>query len=233
MRTAPVRALPSLDHEAFLTLLSRLPLAAALLVAATSLAPAHLQAQSAATVLPALGDGSELPLGAERKLGDRIALSIYRDEAYLDDAVLSEYLQAVWVPLMHAARARGEMGPELQERFAWQLFLLRDRTVNAFALPGGYLGVHTGLLATVATPDELAAVLGHELSHVTQRHIARLFTQQQKQAPWVMAAMILGVVAASRSPNAGQATLFGGQALAIQGQLNFSRDMEREKLSCP
>ena len=196
--------------------------------------PSPLPAQTAGSglppspSLPALGDGVDLPIATERRLGDRIAASIYRDEAYLDDPVLGDYLQAVWQPLVAAARARGELGPELAERFAWQLFLVRDRSVNAFALPGGYLGVHTGLLASVGSADELAAVLGHELSHVTQRHIARLFTQQQRQAPWVMAAMILGVVAAARSPNAGQAALVGGQALAVQGQLNFSRDMERE-----
>jgi predicted Zn-dependent protease len=218
-----------------LTLLARLPLAAALLVLATSLAPGQrLGAQplpAPASALPALGEGVELPLATERRLGDKIAASIYRDEAYLDDPVLGDYLQAVWQPLMAAARARGELSPELEERFAWKLFLVRDRSVNAFALPGGYLGVHTGLLATVSTPDELAAVLGHELSHVSQRHIARLFTQQQKQAPWVMAAMILGVMAAARSTNGGNlgnAAMVGGQALAMQGQLNFSRDMERE-----
>lgn len=202
-----------------------------MLVAASSLAPGLLMAQSPLASnpnLPALGDGADLPLTSERKLGDRVAASIYRDDAYLDDPVLDDYLQAVWQPLMAAARARGDLGPDLQERFAWELFMVRDRSVNAFALPGGYMGVHTGLLATVHTPDELAAVLGHELSHVTQRHIARLFSQQQRQAPWMMAAMILGLLAASRSANAGQAALVGGQALAIQGQLNFSRDMERE-----
>lgn len=214
-----------------MTLFSRLPLAVALLVAATSLAPAQLQAQGNAptgSALPALGDGADLPLATERKLGDRIAASIYRDEAWLDDPILDDYIQAIWQPLMDAARTRGELSSELQERFAWQLFLVRDRSVNAFALPGGYLGIHTGLIAAVNTPDELAAVLGHELSHVTQRHIARLFNQQQRMAPWMMAAMILGVMAAARSPNVGQAALVGGQALAMQGQLNFSRDMERE-----
>lgn len=210
---------------------ARLPLVAALLGVACGLAPAQALAPTPATqgmALPALGDGVDLPLATERKLGDRIAASIYRDEAYLDDPVLGDYLQAVWQPLMNAARARGDLGPELEERFAWQLFWVRDRSVNAFALPGGYLGIHTGLLAAVGAPDELAAVLGHELSHVTQRHIARLFTQQQRQAPWVMAAMVLGMLAASRSANAGQAAVVGGQALAMQGQLNFSRDMERE-----
>jgi predicted Zn-dependent protease len=167
-------------------------------------------------------------MASERRLGDRIATGIYRDPAWLDDAVLGDYLQAIWQPLVQAALRRGDLSTDLQERFAWQLFLVRDRSVNAFALPGGYLGVHTGLIAAVGSADELAAVLAHELSHVTQRHIARMFTQQQNMAPWMIAAMILGVMAASRSPDAASAAFVGGQAVAAQGQLNFSRDMERE-----
>jgi predicted Zn-dependent protease len=129
---------------------------------------------------------------------------------------------------MAAARARGELSAELDERFAWELFLIRDRSINAFALPGGYFGVHLGLISTVSSADELAAVLAHEMSHVTQRHISRLMTQQSRQAPWMIAAMVLGALAASRHPDAGTAAMVGGQAILAQGQLNFSRDMERE-----
>jgi predicted Zn-dependent protease len=186
------------------------------------------QAPRVGNALPSLGDGLELAAATERRLGDRIAMSIYRDPDYLDDPLLGDYLQAIWAPLMAAARDRGELGPELEDRFAWDLLLVRDRSVNAFALPGGYMGVHTGLIAVVSSADELAAVLAHELSHVTQRHISRLMTKQQQQTPWVIGAMILGALAASKSPDAANAAIVGGQALAVQGQLNFSRDMERE-----
>ena len=186
------------------------------------------QAPRGGNALPSLGDGLELAAATERRLGDRIAMSIYRDPDYLDDPLLGDYLQAIWAPLMAAARDRGELGPELEDRFAWDLLLVRDRSVNAFALPGGYMGVHTGLIAVVSSADELAAVLAHELSHVTQRHISRLMTKQQQQTPWVIGAMILGALAASKSPDAANAAIVGGQALAVQGQLNFSRDMERE-----
>ena len=199
-------------------------LAALLMTFTSAIAPAQSQAPS----LPMLGDGLALTVSSERRLGDRIATSIYRDPAWLDDAVLGDYVQAIWQPLVLAAQARGELTPELQERFAWQIFLVRDRSVNAFALPGGYLGIHTGLIAAVSSPDELAAVLGHELSHVTQRHIARTIGQQQAQMPWLVAAMVLGVMAAGRSGDAAGAAIVGGQAAAAQGQLNFSRDMERE-----
>ncbi|MFN7154988.1 MAG: M48 family metalloprotease [Acidovorax sp.] len=178
--------------------------------------------------LPTLGDSSDLTPSAERRLGDRIIRELYRDPDYIDDPVLSEYVQSLWQPLMAAARTRGELSPELDERFAWEILLGRDRTVNAFALPGGYLGVHLGLIGVVTTRDELASVLAHELSHVTQRHISRLITQQSKQTPLLLGAMILGALAASKNPGATQALVVGGQALAMQNQLNFSRDMERE-----
>lgn len=178
--------------------------------------------------LPSLGDGDSISLSAERQLGDRIARELYRDPDFLEDAVLDEYIQQLWAPLLRAAVARGELSPELQERFAWRILLGRDRSVNAFALPGGYLGVHLGLIAVVSTPDELASVLAHELSHVTQRHIARGMGDQAKMTPWVIGSMILGVLAASKSPQSAQALIVGGQAAAVQTQLSYSRDMERE-----
>lgn len=208
-----------------LGVLARRALSASLLVALTA---THFPAAQAQPRLPTLGDGNELTTSAERKLGDRIIRELYRDPDYIDDAVLLEYVQGIFQSLVAAARARGELSPELDERFAWEILLGRDRTVNAFALPGGYLGVHLGLIGVVASRDELASVLAHELSHVTQRHIARLLAQQQRQTPLMLGAMVLGALAASKSPNAAQALMIGGPALAAQNQLNFSRDMERE-----
>ena len=107
---------------------------------------------------------------------------------------------------------------------------MRDRTVNAFALPGGYVGVHLGLMAITVSRDELASVLAHELSHVTQRHIARSVGVGRRASLAGLAALVLGVLAASRSnrSDGASAIMQGGQAAAIQAQLNFSRDMERE-----
>jgi predicted Zn-dependent protease len=106
---------------------------------------------------------------------------------------------------------------------------VRDRTVNAFALPGGFIGVHLGLISMTATRDELASVLAHELSHVTQRHIARSLATNRRNTALGVVAMILGVMAAARSNvDAANALIVGGQAGVAQSQLNFSRDMERE-----
>lgn len=186
------------------------------------------QGASTSASLPHLGDGSDMTLSAERRLGDSIARELYRDPDYIDDPVTMEYVQGIWQPLLAAARLRGDLPPELDAAYAWEILLGRDRTINAFALPGAYMGLHLGLVGLVTSRDELASVLAHELSHVTQRHISRMITRQSSQAPWVLGAMILGALAASKDPNAANAMIVGGQAVSAQTQLNFSRDMERE-----
>ena len=153
---------------------------------------AHAQQPSQAR-LPTLGDGGDMSAGAERRLGDGIARELYRDPDYIDDPQLTEYVQDMWQALIAAARTRGEISAELDDRFAFELFLGRDRMVNAFALPGGYLGVNLGLVGVVSTPDELASVLAHELSHISQRHIARLIGRQKVQTPLMIGAMVLGL----------------------------------------
>ena len=181
--------------------------------------------------LPALGDteSEDFGIGTERKLGDQVMREIRRDPDYLDDPVLLEYIESLWTPLMAQARASGNISAEVDQRFAWETFLVRDRAINAFALPGGYVGVYLGLVGLTASRDELASVLAHELSHVTQRHIARSIAAGKRQSLIGAAAMILGVLAATRSNvDAANALIVGGQAAAMQGQLNFSRDMERE-----
>ena len=204
-------------------------LLAAVALAATALVPVRAQN---AMQLPSLGESAngDFTVSVERRLGEQIMREIRQDPDYLDDPVLLEYLQTLWRPLVAAARARGDITPDTDYQLAWESFLVRDRSVNAFALPGGYVGVHLGLIAMTASRDELASVLAHELSHVTQRHIARGMANSQRQSLISMASMILGVIAASRanSGDIAQATIVGGQAVSAQGQLNFSRDMERE-----
>ncbi|HYN60676.1 MAG TPA: M48 family metalloprotease [Rubrivivax sp.] len=206
--------------------------ARALWLAATLCAGLPAQTALAQVRLPALGEAAaeEFSLSTERSLGLQIMREIRRDPDYLDDPPLLDYLNSVWKPLLEAARQRGEITPETAQLLAWEVFLVRDRSVNAFALPGGYVGVHLGLIAITGSGDELAAVLAHELSHVTQRHIARGIVNTQRTTLLSLAGLILGVLAASRSGSAEatQAAVVGAQAGAIQSQLNYSRDMERE-----
>ena len=201
--------------------------AAALLVSAGTPLPALAQVR-----LPALGESAseDFSVGAERRAGESVMREGRRDPTYLDDPVLLDYLQSLWNPLVAAARASGAIDPDTDQAFAWESFLLSERSVNAFAMPGGFVGVHLGLIALTSTSDQLASVLAHELSHVTQRHIARSISVNQRSSMLGLAAIILGLLAASRGGNidAANAAIMGGQAAAIQGQLNFSRDMERE-----
>jgi predicted Zn-dependent protease len=182
--------------------------------------------------LPALGDSdsAEFTVGAERKLGDEIMREIRTDPDYVDDPLLLEYLHTIWDPLVAASRRLGNISADIDQRFAWEPFLVRDSAVNAFALPGGYVGVNLGMIAITSTRDELASVLGHEMSHVTQRHIARSLTANSRRSLLGLAALVLGLLAASRSsnPDAINAVVAGTQAATLQGQLNFSRDVERE-----
>lgn len=207
------------------------------LASPVALAPWPAVAQAAAAIpsgvrLPALGEGGaeDFDLNTERRVGEQIMRSIRRDPAYLQDPLLQEGMEALWRPLLDAARQRGEIGPEVRDRFAWEVFLVDDRSVNAFALPGGYVGVHLGLIAITQTRDELASVLAHELSHVTQRHIARSITSAGRQGLAATAAMVLGLILASRadSTDMAQAAIVGSQAAMAQGQINFTREMERE-----
>jgi len=193
---------------------------------------AVLQPAAAQNNLPALGDSdsAEFSVGAERKIGDEIMREVKVDPDYIDDPLLLEYLQSVWDPLVAAGRRLGNITADIDQRFAWEPFLVRDPTVNAFALPGGFVGVHLGLIAITVSRDELASVLGHEMSHVSQRHIARSVAGNSRRSLVSLAALIIGLLAASRSnsPDAVNAVVAGTQAANIQGQLNFSRDMERE-----
>src|SRR5574337_274938 len=193
-----------------------------------SMVAAPLPALAQAEALPSLGDGGDLSIGAERRMGEQVARELYRDPSYIDDPVLAEYVQGIWTRLLAAARALGEVGPDMAQRYAWQIVLGADPEINAFAVPGGYLGLELGLIAAVDDPDELASVLAHELSHVTQRHISRMMAQDSRTLPLILGAILVGAIAASRNPDAGNAVIAGSQAAMVSGQLKFSRDMERE-----
>ncbi|TMS56892.1 M48 family metallopeptidase [Imbroritus primus] len=182
--------------------------------------------------LPDLGDPSTASLSPdmERRLGDRIMRQIRRDPAYMSDPLLADYLNEIGYRLIEAARKQHVAGSGGGGSFAsgFEIFGVRDRSINAFALPGGYIGVHSGLLTAADTESELAAVLGHEIGHVTQRHIARGIGKSE-QSMWIaLGSLLLAGLAASASPDAAQALALGGQAAAVQNQLSFSRDAERE-----
>jgi predicted Zn-dependent protease len=172
--------------------------------------------------LPDLGDtsGAALPPLIERRIGESIMRDIrLRDPAYLDDPELTDYLNVLGGKLAASV-------PGAQQDF--EFFGLRDPSINAFALPGGFIGVHSGLLTASDTESEVASVLAHEIAHVTQRHIARLLgAQQQMQLPTMVAIAAALLLGRSRPDLAGGA-ITAAQGAAVAGQLSYSRDFERE-----
>ncbi len=180
----------------------------------SALAPAVFAQRS----LPDLGDSATAAVSpaAERRLGDSIARDIRKDPDWLDDPTLDDYIQGMFQTLLATARASGEVSAGIDDRFAWQPMLIADRTVNAFALPGGYFGFHAGLISITQSRDELASVVAHEITHVTQRHIARMIGQSGNQTLVAIAGAVLGALAARSNPQAAGGLLMGSQALAIQ-----------------
>ena len=192
----------------------------ALLLSCALALPAPLSAQS--YDLPDLGDvaATELSPAAERRIGEEIIAQIrWRDAAYLDDPEIEEYVNRL------GHRLAGVSNNPTQD---FDFFVVRDPTLNAFALPGGYIGVHTGLLLAAQTESEFASVLGHEIAHVTQRHIAQIVGKQSQSAMLMMASLLVAVLAARSNSDVSQAAIAAGQAGAIQSQLGYTRAFERE-----
>jgi beta-barrel assembly-enhancing protease len=174
-----------------------------------------------ATELPDLGESSRAYLTDDQELAlsRSIMQDIYSDPHYLDDPVIEAYLNDLGYKLVSHS-------PGNQRIF--DFFVLQDPTVNAFALPGAHIGVHTGLILTAENESELAAVLAHEISHVNQNHLYRMIANQDKSFWPTMAALAVAILASRSNPSAGTAAVAGAQALNMQNQLSFSRDFERE-----
>lgn len=180
-----------------------------------------LAPQVLAEGLPELGDAAQSSFSAleERRLGEEIMREVRADRSYLDDPEPTDYLNTL------GNRLAARTGESRQE---FTFFLMQDRQINAFALPGGYIGVNTGLLLAAQSESEVASVVAHEVAHVTQRHIARILDQQKQSTVLSLATLAIAVLAArSNSDIASAATAFG-QGAAIQNLLNFTRDHERE-----
>jgi beta-barrel assembly-enhancing protease len=178
-------------------------------------------AETAAVELPRIGEPADMALSPleEQRIGSKITAQLYAGDYILEDAEITEYVAALTWRLVAAAEAEP---PDLT------LFVMKDTRVNAFALPGGFMGVNAGMLTTVRNESELAGVMAHELAHVTQRHIARTIegTQTANLATW--AAVLAAIVAASANPEVVIAALSVGQAANYQRQVNFTRAHELE-----
>ena len=172
--------------------------------------------------LPDLGEASagDLSPATEKKIGQQIMHEFrWRDPSYLDDPDVESYLNQLGGRLAAASNDPG---------IGFYFFGVNDPSINAFAMPGGFIGVNSGLLLASQSESELAGVLAHEISHVTQRHIARQVMREKQLSMGTMLAMVIGLLAARSNSQVASATIAGAQAGAISAQLGYSRDFERE-----
>jgi predicted Zn-dependent protease len=173
--------------------------------------------------LPTLGEagGEDLSPLEERHYGEEIMQQyVRRSPEYLDDPETIDYINRLGFQLVATSAARD---------IDFEFFVLRDPTINAFALPGGFIGVHTALILTAQSESELASVLGHEIGHVQQRHLARSLARQRDSTMIALGSVLAALLAARGGGGQGaEAALAVGQAAALSRQLSFSRDNERE-----
>ncbi len=188
-------------------------------------APAETLPAERSPSLPDLGDESQALYSPaqERRLGESVVRQIRAAGAYLDDPEVNDYLNDIGHRLLAA---------KPDSPWDFQFFAVADPGINAFALPGGFVGVNMGLILMTQNESELASVLGHEITHVTQHHFTRAMAGQQRSMLYTLAALAVAVAAASsKSAAAGQASnaaIASAQAIAIQSQLNYTRENEYE-----
>jgi predicted Zn-dependent protease len=170
--------------------------------------------------LPDLGDGGVVPAGQEYYLGRAWLMSFRRQVPLVNDPILQEYLEALVYRLAETS--------ELKDR-RLEIVIIDNASINAFAVPGGVVGVHNGLIAKSENEAQLASVLTHELAHISQRHFSRGVESRQNASVPTMAGLLGGLVlVATGAGDAGIATMMGTQAAVQQNQLRFSRQNEQE-----
>lgn len=171
--------------------------------------------------LPDMGGPASgaLPVARERDLGDRMMREVRRHLSLVDDPEVHHYVQDLGHRLVAHAENPG---------FSFNFFVVDRPEINAFAMPGGHIGLHAGLIRETESESELGGVVAHEIAHVTQRHIARNYAQAQRLNLQTAAAILAAILVGSQDAQAGSAAAMAGIAAPIQQQLSYSREFERE-----
>jgi predicted Zn-dependent protease len=171
--------------------------------------------------LPNLGEESSTVVSPqlERRIGEGYYRELRRDPDFLDDPEITSYVQELGNRLIAASPE-----PSMDVEF----FMVKDESINAFAMIGGYIGVNTGLLLAAQSESEVASVLGHELGHLIQKHLARSVSASQKISIATLALALACILAAHSNSQATQGCAMVGAAVPVSQQLAYSRDFERE-----
>ena len=171
--------------------------------------------------LPQIGTSgfSVLSIDKEKQIGDAMMQQLRARGGIIHDPVLNEYINDLGNQLVKNAH---------DVNYGFNFFIVNNKELNAFAFFGGYIGIHSGLITTADTESELASVIAHEISHVTQRHLARRIEAQSRNQPLTMAGIVSGVLLAMINPTVGMAALSTSMAASQQMGINYTRGNERE-----
>ncbi|MEQ1558752.1 MAG: M48 family metalloprotease [Methyloglobulus sp.] len=171
--------------------------------------------------LPDMGDssGTIITPAEEKELGEHFFRSLHSQVAINQDAEIQEYIQGIGQKL-----AANSDGPKLPFHF----FVVMENDINAFAGPGGYVGVNSGLIVLTEAESELASVMAHEIAHVTQRHLYRAAEAAGRLSIPTMAATIAAILLGTQSPALGQAAIMAVMGSSVQFQIDFTRENEME-----
>jgi len=171
--------------------------------------------------LPDMGASAQAVLTPQREneIGKAFMRQVRRELPVVDDPEVAGYIQTLGTRLASNSGAQGQ---------TFTFFVVADRAINAFAAPGGFIGVNSGLMLDAQSESELSAVVAHEIAHVTQRHIARRFEAMDRMAGPSMAALAASILVAMASPEAGMAAAAAAQAGQAQMQIDFTRRNELE-----
>jgi len=177
----------------------------------------HAYAESA---LPELGGGySVISSEQEHQLGEAWARMLRGNGRLYEDAQVTQYLEELTWKLVTYS--------ELTDR-RLQIIVVDNPTLNAFAVPGGIIGIHAGLLLYAENEAQLASVLAHELAHLSQRHFASQLEEQRRNHPVMLASILASILVAVADPEAGVAAMQSSMAASVSSRLAFSRQNERE-----
>jgi len=171
--------------------------------------------------LPDFGDsaGSVISPSYERRLGQMFLKQVRHFSRIIDDPEVESYIQALGYNL-------SSHSDNIEQPFTF--FMIDNPVINAFAGPGGMIGINSGVILNSESESEFAGVVAHEIAHVTQRHLARTFEEAKKFSLPTAAAMIGALIIATQDPAAGQAAITGIAGFNVQNQINFTRENEEE-----
>ena len=171
--------------------------------------------------LPEMGDSAGMLISPdeEKKLGEAFFRSLHSQVEINQDSEIQDYIQTIGEKLVSHSDTPS---------YPFHFFVVLENNINAFAGPGGYIGVNSGLILMTEAESELASVMAHEIGHVTQRHLYRSYEASSRLSVPMMAATLGAILLGTQSAAAGQAAIMAIQAGSVQFQINFTREHEEE-----